>query len=367
MLVLVKGAYKVEATFKQNTPAETQKTAHVTFNVDSEKGTITDPAGAKDVNYVLDENDGEAHPIPKVEAKKGYEFTGWKIEGANEGYWDANSTTFYVGGLASYAPGSNDGYVTFTAQFKEKEAAVKVVNAKVTVAKEKGYFEEYGEDGTHETTNNNLQESNYTLGYLPKVVAKDGYTWTGWKVTNKAGEEVYSNLDTTTSSIAFDPAKADDYTVEATFTQNVKRTVDVAITVDGNKGSFPEYDGSELVSFANLEEDSEQAYELPKVEAKEGYKFIGWRVTNGVDEEVGAWDADSKTFGIQGLAHYVEGSNVAYLKIEAQFAEVETTKVVNATVVTDLKKGYFKGYEGTKELHNEIFRTATTTLNFFRK
>ena len=360
----VKGAYKVEATFKQNTPAETQKTAHVTFNVDSEKGTITDPAGAKDVNYVLDENDGEAHPIPKVEAKKGYEFTGWKIEGANEGYWDANSTTFYVGGLAFYAPGSNDGYVTFTAQFKEKEAAVKVVNAKVTVAKEKGYFEEYGEDGIHETTNNNLQESNYTLGYLPKVVAKDGYTWTGWKVTNKAGEEVYSNLDTTTSSIAFDPAKADDYTVEATFTQNVKRTVDVAITVDGNKGSFPEYDGSELVSFANLEEDSEQAYELPKVEAKEGYKFIGWRVTNGVDEEVGAWDADSKTFGIQGLAHYAEGSNVAYLKIEAQFAEVETTKVVNATVVTDLKKGYFKGYEGTKELHNENLQDSNYNLEF---
>ena len=359
----VKGAYKVEATFKQNTPAETQKTAHVTFNVDSEKGTITDPAGAKDVSYVLDENDGEAHPIPKVEAKEGYEFTGWKIDGATEGYWDANSTTFYVGGLAFYAPGSNDGYVTFTAQFKEKEATVKVVNAKVTVAKEKGYFEEYGEDGTHETTNNNLQDSNYTLGYLPKVVAKDGYTWTGWKVTNKAGEEVYSNLDTNTSSIAFDPAKADDYTVEATFEEDKaeEKTVEINFNVDPEKGSFPDYTPSNVVSFKGIAADSDQQLEIPAVEAKEGYKFIGWRVEGA---ETGAWDADAKTFGVTGLAHFPEGSNIGYATITAQFAEVETTKVVNATVVTDLKKGYFKGYEGTEELHNENLQDSNYNLEF---
>lgn len=50
-------------------PVEIKKTAHVTFNVDPEKGKFTDPAGAKVVTYDLDETDGDAHPIPKVEAK----------------------------------------------------------------------------------------------------------------------------------------------------------------------------------------------------------------------------------------------------------------------------------------------------------
>ena len=36
----------------------------------------------------------------------------------------------------------------------------------------------------------NLQEAEYNLGFLPTVVAKDGYTFKGWKVTNKAGEEI---------------------------------------------------------------------------------------------------------------------------------------------------------------------------------
>lgn len=57
-------------------PVEIKKTAHVAFNVDPEKGKFTDPAGAKVVTYDLDETDGDAHPIPKVEAKEGYEFTG---------------------------------------------------------------------------------------------------------------------------------------------------------------------------------------------------------------------------------------------------------------------------------------------------
>lgn len=51
-------------------PVEIKKTAHVAFNVDPEKGKFTDPAGAKVVTYDLDETDGDAHPIPKVEAKK---------------------------------------------------------------------------------------------------------------------------------------------------------------------------------------------------------------------------------------------------------------------------------------------------------
>lgn len=65
----------------------------------------------------------------------------------------------------------------------------------------------------------NLQEADDTLGFLPTVTAKEGYTWTGWEVTNKAGEVVYT-LDTNTSSIVFPKGVEDDYTVTATFTKD---------------------------------------------------------------------------------------------------------------------------------------------------
>ena len=34
------------------------------------------------------------------------------------------------------------------------------------------------------------------------------------------------------------------------------------------------------------------------------------------------WDANAETFGIAGLAHFAEGSNVGYATIEAVFEEV---------------------------------------------
>lgn len=77
-------------------PVEIKKTAHVAFNVDPEKGKFTDPAGAKVVTYDLDETDGDAHPIPKVEAKEGYEFTGWHVSGANEADWLPESEHFLL-------------------------------------------------------------------------------------------------------------------------------------------------------------------------------------------------------------------------------------------------------------------------------
>ena len=65
--------------------------------------------------------------------------------------------------------------------------------------------------GATELSNENLQDTDYTLGFLPTVVANDGYTFTGWEVTNNAGEVVYT-LDATATSIVF-PVTADDYIV----------------------------------------------------------------------------------------------------------------------------------------------------------
>ena len=359
MLPIAEGHFEVVATYKQDIPDDRQ--VKVTFNnVDN----ATLASGYPTSEYGFWGDDSATYSVPEYKVADGYEITGWTVTGETTTTWSKDKTSF---GLADVNPHFNStdgiGYVSVAPVVTKKAEAVKVVNAKVTVAEEKGYFEEYGEKGTHETTNNNLQESNYTLGYLPKVVAKDGYTWTGWKVTNKAGEEVYSNLGTNTSSIAFDPAKADDYTVEATFEEDKaeEKTVEIYFNVDPEKGSFPDYTPSNVVSFKGIAADSDQQLEIPAVEAKEGYKFIGWRVDGA---ETGAWDADAKTFGVTGLAHFPEGSNIGYATITAQFAKVETTKVVNATVVTDLKKGYFKGYEETEELHNENLQDSNYNLEF---
>ena len=77
--------------------------------------------------------------------------------------------------------------------------------------------------------------------------------------------------------------------------------------------------------------------------------------------EVGAWDADAKTFGITGLAHFEKGSNVGYLTIAAVYkAETERTVEVTFSVAPD--KGEFKN----KELYTKTADNAQklTTTEF---
>ncbi|MGO5422517.1 hypothetical protein ACTQXW_13165, partial [Mediterraneibacter faecis] len=106
---------------------------------------------------------------------------------------------------------------------------------------------------TAKLENKNLQEADYTLGYLPTVTAKDGYKWTGWVVTNKAGETIL-DLGTDASSIAFNYGVADDYTVTAKF-EEVKpeekeaRDVIVNFNVDPEKGEFTDPAGAKVVTF----------------------------------------------------------------------------------------------------------------------
>lgn len=310
----------------------------VNFNVAPEEGQFTDPAGAKVVTYTIKEDSADQFLVPTVEAKEGYEFTGWLVNGKEEGFWSADAKTFGITGLAHFPEGSDTGYIVVTAQFKKAEVAKRsvtinvaidpekgefvgrddkyatitytdldefaeapillpevkandgyrlagwtvegkesikldanatslgfaglahfndgenvgyisvepvfeevkeekaaVVNANVVVDPEKGEFEGY--DGATKLENNNLQEANYALGFLPTVTAKEGYTWTGWEVTNKAGEVVYT-LDTNTSSIAFPKGVEDDYTVTATFTKN-ETPVDPVDPVDPTEPAQP--------------------------------------------------------------------------------------------------------------------------------
>ena len=310
----------------------------VNFNVAPEEGQFKDPAGAKVVTYTIKEDSADQFLVPTVEAKEGYEFTGWLVNGKEEGFWSADAKTFGITGLAHFPEGDDKGYIVVTAQFKKAEVAKRsvtinvaidpekgefvgrddkyatithtdldefaeapielpkvkandgyrlagwtvegkesikldanattlgfaglahfndgenvgyisvepvfeevkeekaaVVNANVVVDPEKGEFEGY--DGATKLENNNLQEADYTLGFLPTVTAKEGYTWTGWEVTNKAGEVVYT-LDTNTSSIAFPYGVEDDYTVTATFTKD-ETPVDPVDPVDPTEPTQP--------------------------------------------------------------------------------------------------------------------------------
>ena len=368
----------------------------VNFNVAPEEGQFTDPAGAKVVTYTIKEDSADQFLVPTVEAKEGYEFTGWLVNGKEEGFWSADAKTFGITGLAHFPEGSDTGYIVVTAQFKKAEVAKRsvtinvaidpekgefvgrddkyatitytdldefaeapillpevkandgyrlagwtvegkesikldanattlgfaglahfndgenvgyisvepvfeevkeekaaVVNANVVVDPEKGEFEGY--DGATKLENNNLQEADDTLGFLPTVTAKEGYTWTGWEVTNKAGEVVYS-LDTNTSSIVFPKGVEDDYTVTATFTENkTTAVVNANVVVDPEKGEFEGYDGATKLENNNLQEADYTLGFLPTVTAKEGYTWTGWEVTNKAGEVVYSLDTNTSS------------------------------------------------------------------------
>ena len=369
----------------------------VNFNVAPEEGQFKDPAGAKVVTYTIKEDSADQFLVPTVEAKEGYEFTGWLVNGKEESFWDADAKTFGITGLAHFPEGDDKGYIVVTAQFKKAEVAKRsvtinvaidpekgefvgrddkyatitytdldefakapidlpevkandgyrlagwtvegkesikldanattlgfaglahfndgenvgyisvepvfeevkeekaaVVNANVVVDPEKGEFEGY--DGATKLENNNLQEADYTLGFLPTVTAKEGYTWTGWEVTNKAGEVVYNKLDTITSSIAFPYGVEDDYTVTATFTENkTTAVVNANVVVDPEKGEFEGYDGATKLENNNLQEADDTLGFLPTVTAKEGYTWTGWEVTNKAGEVVYTLDTNTSS------------------------------------------------------------------------
>ena len=328
----------------------------VNFNVAPEKGQFKDPAGAKVVTYTIKEDSADQFLVPKVEAKEGYEFTGWLVNGKEEGFWSADTKTFGITGLAHFPEGLNEGYIVVTAQFKEvKEEKAAVVNANVVVDPEKGEFEGY--DGATKLENNNLQEADDTLGFLPTVTAKEGYTWTGWEVTNKAGEVVYT-LDTNTSSIAFPKGVEDDYTVTATFTENkTTAVVNANVVVDPEKGEFEGYDGATKLENNNLQEADDTLGFLPTVTAKEGYTWTGWEVTNKAGEVVYTLDTNTSSIA------FPKGVEDDYT-VTATFTENKTTAVVNANVVVDPEKGEFEGYDGATKLENNNLQEADDTLGF---
>lgn len=331
---------------------EVKKEVTVNINLsDPEAGYFTDNKEAKTLTYEHLAADGKIEGLKNmVTANEGYEFTGWTWDGKGSGTLDVGATEFMYTDSAFYNGDATTGYVTLTAQFKKVEQPAtpkKHFNVTFTVASDKGSFTDYGAgpvvfQGYEEEVGNQQYE-------VPAVTAKEGYKFVGWK--GQGASEIAWDADTKTfgiSGLCFyqDGSYEGNASIEAQFEEvktepeepEVKKTVSVTITTNNEQGIFPDYDGQEVIHFDNLDPNTDQQFELPKVEAKPGYEFIGWHV-NG--NEVGAWDADAKTFGITGLAHFEKGSNVGYLTIAAVY-KAETERTVEITFSVDPDKGEFE-------------------------
>ena len=341
------GYITLEPVFKTEKPVE--KTAHISFNA-YEYGTLVGTENENAVTYDVKDVDGATVTVPVVKAIDGYKFTGWTSNLEAKLDADACGKEQFIAGWAYYQEGSTDGNIVFTAQFEKKEQPETQKHhftVNFTVDPEKGSFTDYGAgpvvfQGNEEEVGNQQYE-------VPAVTAKEGYKFVGWK--GQGASEIAWDADTKTfgiSGLCFyqDGSYEGNASIEAQFEEvktepeepEVKKTVSVTITTNNEQGIFPDYDGQEVIHFDNLDPNTDQQFELPKVEAKPGYEFIGWHV-NG--NEVGAWDADAKTFGITGLAHFEKGSNVGYLTIAAVY-KAETERTVEVTFSVDPDKGEFE-------------------------
>lgn len=302
---------------------EKKKTAHITFNVDPEKGKFTNPANAEYVKFDDDEYSATQYNVPKVEGINGYTFTGWKLSGATDGNWDADAKTFGVTGLAHYAKGSNDGYATLEAQFK-KEA--KKADAVLRVH----YVDENGTP---------LDGSQYIVSLTKNGTVGEKATFAATSFTAPEGYELVGG-DITDVEVAYGKDKDVNVKVKAIKEEKEARDVIVNFNVAPEEGQFTDPAGAKVVTYT-IKEDSADQFLVPTVKAKEGYEFTGWLV-NGKEE--GFWSADAKTFGITGLAHFPEESDTGYIVVTAQFKKAEAAKrSVTINVAIDPEKGEFVG------------------------
>ena len=101
--------------------------------------------------------------------------------------WDADASTFGVPGLCYFPEGSDVGYASIEAVFEEVPVSGKTVEVTFTVNPAYGTFTEYGEGPV---TFKNIDAESTQQFEVPKVTAKEGYKFVGWK-----GPVSYTHLD----------------------------------------------------------------------------------------------------------------------------------------------------------------------------
>ena len=188
-------------------------------------GTYVVPEPTKPISYTLTV-DGVDEPrvfdenvTVTAPEKEGFTFTGWEAEGVPEGTDTTKATiTFKM-------PANN---VTLTPQYKKNSYTLTV-------------------DGKPEQR---VFDEDVTV----TAPEKDGYTFTGWKVTGLSAD-----VDTTKATISF-TMPANNVTLKAQYTENAPKTYTVTM-------------GEEETDYAV---DADVSITAPE---KDGYTFNGWEVT----------------------------------------------------------------------------------------
>ena len=293
----------------------------VTFTVDKNLGTITDPAGAEKVDFTIAEDSQEQFNIPTVEAVDGYKFVGWTSDDADVA-WDDNAKTF---GVSSNWPDK----VEIKAVFEKKES--KKLNIKFTVDAALGTITNPA--GAKEVTFNDIEADTDQQFVVPTVEGKNGYKFVGW-----ASEDGTVKWDANTKTFGVSANWPENLEIKAVFEKEATKTINVKFTVDANKGTITDPAGAKEVTYDNLDANTDQQFLVPKVEAKSGYKFVGW-----FSKEAGiSWQADAKTFGISN--NWPENT-----VIEAVFEpENKDEKTLNIKFTVDEDKGVITVPAGAK-------------------
>ena len=360
----VNGWTNAYVTYTSN---DTDRTVEVTFTVNSEYGSFTDYGKGPVTFKGLPENSTEQYSVPKVTANAGYKFVGWKGQGADVIEWGADASTFGVPGLCYFPEGSDVGYASIEAVFEEVPVSGKTVEVTFTVNPEYGSFTEYGKGPV---TFKNIDAESTQQFEVPKVTANPGYKFVGWK--GQGADVIEWGADASTFGVpglCYFPEGSDVgcASIEAVFEEVPVsgKTVEVTFTVNPEYGSFTEY-GEGPVTFKNIDAESTQQFEVPKVTAKKGYKFVGWK---GQGADVIEWDANASTFGVPGLCYFAEGSNVGYASIAAVFEKEGGghTNDYYVTVIVDGKgkvKAEDYGTVGSNETEVIIIPDVENSVKF---
>ena len=360
----VNGWTNAYVTYTSN---DTDRTVEVTFTVNSEYGSFTDYGKGPVTFKGLPENSTEQYSVPKVTANPGYKFVGWKGQGADVIEWGADASTFGVPGLCYFPEGTDVGYASIEAVFEEVPVSGKTVEVTFTVNPEYGSFTEYGKGPV---TFKNIDAESTQQFEVPKVTANAGYKFVGWK--GQGADVIEWGADASTFGVpglCYFPEGSDvGYaSIEAVFEEVPVsgKTVEVTFTVNPDYGTFTEY-GEGPVTFKNIDAESTQQFEVPKVTAKKGYKFVGWK---GQGADVIEWDANASTFGVPGLCYFAEGSNVGYASIAAVFEKEGGghTNDYYVTVIVDGKgkvKAENYGTVGSNETEVIIIPDVENSVKF---
>ena len=180
-----------------------------------------------------------------ADEKDGYTFTGWKVTGLPT---DVDTTKATI----SFTMPANN--VTLKAQYTEnapKTYKLDVTDAKVTL-----------KDGG---TVADLTAVPVGTELVATAAEKDGYTFTGWKVTG-----LPADVDTTKATISF-TMPANNVTLKAQYTENAPKTYKLDVT----DAKVTLKDGSDVADLTAVRVGTELVATAPE---KDGYTFTGWEV-----------------------------------------------------------------------------------------